>query len=161
MTPQEYNKSVDEYSDNIYRFVLKSLGDGERAKDIVQDSYEKLWINVIKIDYSKAKAWLFSTAYNTMVDIIRKDKKLLIGTQPESEDLSYSRSYSDLNEILHNYVDKLPDKWKSVLLLRDYEGYSYFEISDITGQTEAQVKINIYRARMALRKMIGKIEILI
>jgi len=161
MTPQEYNTSVDEYSDRIYRFVLKSLGDEERAKDVVQDSYEKLWVNVAIIEYSKAKSWLFSTAYNTMVDIIRKDKRLVIGHQPEKEERNYSNNYSDLNEILHNYIGKLPDKWRTVLLLRDYEGYSYSEISEITGQTESQVKINIYRGRMSLRKMIGKIEILI
>jgi len=160
MTPQEFNRAVDEYSDRIYRFILKNLGDEERARDIVQDSFEKLWINVTEIEYPKAKSWLFSASYNNMIDIIRKEKKLVIADEYTTEPFHYD-GYSDLNEVLHRCLLNLPDNWKSVLLLRDYEGYSYAEISEITGQTEPQVKINIYRGRMALRKMIGKIEMVV
>ena len=160
MTPQEFNRAVDEYSDRIYRFVLKNLGDEERSRDIVQDSFEKLWLNVTEIDFPKAKSWLFTTSYNNMIDIIRKEKKMVVTDEYNVEPVIYE-GYSDLNEILHLCLEKLPDNWKSVLLLRDYEGYSYAEISDITGQTEPQVKINIYRGRMALRKMIGKIEMVV
>ncbi|MGM0666003.1 MAG: RNA polymerase sigma factor [Bacteroidota bacterium] len=159
MTPQEYNKAVEEYSDRIYRFVLKSMGDRDKARDVVQDCYEKLWINVEKIDYPKAKSWLFSTSHNTMIDILRKEKKLVAVDSPP--DLAHEQSYTDLNEILHQCLDRLNASWRTVILLRDYEGYSYSEIGEITGQTEAQVKINIYRGRMALRKMIGKMEVLV
>ena len=44
MTVEEYNKSVDLYSDGVYRFILKNIKDEDEAKDIVQDTYEKLWI---------------------------------------------------------------------------------------------------------------------
>ncbi len=159
MTPQEYNKAVAEYSDRIYRFVLKSMGDQERSKDVVQDCYEKLWISVEEIDYSKAKAWLFSTAHNAMIDIIRKEKRIVPDDSPR-EDI-YEQGYTDLNEILHKCLGNLSESWRSVILLRDYEGYSYKEIGEITGQSEAQVKINIYRARMAMRKMIGKLEMVV
>ncbi len=154
MTLQEYNRAVDEYSDRVYRFILKSIGDEERAKDIVQDSYEKLWININVLEFKKVKAWLFSTSYNGMIDIIRKNKRV-VHTEDYYEPEASEDGYSDLNEILHKCLEKLPDNYRSVLLLRDYEGYSYIEISKITGQTEAQVKTNIYRGRMAMRKMIG------
>jgi len=75
--------------------------------------------------------------------------------------LIYESNYSDLNEILHEALERLPEQQKSVVLLRDYEGYSYKEIGDITGLSEAQVKINIYRGRLALKNYIGKIETLI
>lgn len=75
----------------------------------------------------------------------------------EADMLSESQ-YSDLNEILHSALDRLPEQQRSSVLLRDYEGYSYKEIGDITGLSEAQVKINIYRGRIALRNYIGKIE---
>jgi RNA polymerase sigma factor (sigma-70 family) len=159
MTPQEYNKAVEEYSDRIYRFILKSMGEEERSKDVVQDCYEKLWINVGEIEFSKAKAWLFSTAHNAMIDIIRKEKRIIPDDSPR-EDI-YEQGYTDLNEILHKCLGNLNEAWRSVILLRDYEGYSYREIGEITGQSEAQVKINIYRARMALRKMIGKLEMVV
>ena len=159
MTPQEYNKAVEEYSDRIYRFILKSMGEEERSKDVVQDCYEKLWINVGEIDFGKAKSWLFSTAHNSMIDIIRKEKRIVTDDSPH-EDI-YEQGYTDLNEILHKCLANLSEAWRSVILLRDYEGYTYREIGEITGQSEAQVKINIYRARMAMRKMIGKLEMVV
>jgi RNA polymerase sigma-70 factor (ECF subfamily) len=73
MTVKEYNGAVDEYADAVYRFIRADLRDDDRAKDIVQDSYEKLWKHVAEIDYSVVKSWLFSTAYHTMIDIIRKE----------------------------------------------------------------------------------------
>ncbi len=59
--------------------------------------------------------------------------------------------YSDLKEILDEAVEKLPDIQRSVLLLRDYEGYSYEEIGQITGLNESQVKVYIYRARIFMK----------
>ncbi len=161
MTVKEFNRAVDEFSDSVYRFIRGSLKDESRANDIVQDTYEKLWRHVGEIEYAVAKSWLFSTAYHNMIDIIRKEKKLTcIETYDEKELIHYSQ-YSDLNEILHEALERLPEQQKTTLLLRDYEGYSYKEIGDITGLSEAQVKINIYRGRLNLKSYIGKIETVI
>jgi len=161
MTVKEYNRSVEEYADSVYRFIRADLKDDDRANDIVQDSYEKLWRNVATIEYPVVKSWLFTTAYHTMIDIIRKEKRTR--ALEESDELSYIHEshYSDLNEILHSALERLPDQQRTSILLRDYEGYSYREIGEITGQTEAQVKINIYRGRLALKSYIGKIETVI
>jgi len=161
MTVKEYNRSVDEYSDSVYRFIRGNLKDEERANDIVQDSYEKLWRHVTELDYSVVKSWLFSTAYHIMIDIIRKEKRMTNLEVSHEKEMIYESQYSDLNEILHEAVARLPDQQKTAVMLRDYEGYSYKEIGDITGLSEAQVKINIYRGRLALRNYIGKIETVI
>ena len=96
-----------------------------------------------------------------MIDIIRKEKRMEgLGFSPEPE-MIHESQYSDLNEILHLALERLPEQQKTAVLLRDYEGYSYKEIGDITGLSEAQVKINIYRGRVALKNYIGKIEIVI
>lgn len=158
MTVREYNRSVEEYADAVYRFIRADIKDDDRANDIVQDSYEKLWRNVAEIEYPVVKSWLFSTAYHTMIDIIRKEKRMSYLDVPENEEMLTDQQYNDLNEILHSALGRLPEQQRSAVLLRDYEGYSYKEIGDITGLTEAQVKINIYRGRMALRSFIGKIE---
>jgi len=158
MTVKEYNRSVEEYADSVYRFIRADLKDNERANDIVQDSYEKLWRNVAEIDYKVVKSWLFSTAYHTMIDIIRREKRMIQIEESHENNLTHETQYSDLNEILHEALNRLPEQQRSVVLLRDYEGYSYKEIGDITGSTEAQVKINIYRGRIALKNYIGKIE---
>lgn len=158
MTVKEYNRSVEEYADSVYRFIRGNLKDEDRANDIVQDSYEKLWRHVAEIEYSVVKSWLFSTAYHTMIDVIRKEKRMTTLEESYENNLIYESQYSDLNEILHTAIERLPDQQRTSVLLRDYEGYSYKEIGEITGQTEAQVKINIYRGRLALKSFIGKIE---
>jgi RNA polymerase sigma factor (sigma-70 family) len=158
MTVKEYNKSVEEYADSIYRFIRANLKDEDRSNDIVQDSYEKLWRHVAEIDYPVVKSWLFSTAYHTMIDIIRREKRMTNLEETHEKEMIYESQYSDLNEILHEALERLPDQQKTSVTLRDYEGYSYKEIGEITGQTEAQVKINIYRGRLALKSYIVKIE---
>jgi RNA polymerase sigma factor (sigma-70 family) len=161
MTVKEYNRSVEEFADSVYRFIRANLKDEERSNDIVQDSYEKLWRHVSEIEYPVVKSWLFSTAYHNMIDIIRKEKKMTPLEESSDNIYIHESQYSDLNEILHSAIQRLPDQQKTSVLLRDYEGYSYKEIGEITGQTEAQVKINIYRGRLALKSYIGKIETLI
>jgi RNA polymerase sigma factor (sigma-70 family) len=158
MTVEEYNRTVEEYADSVYRFIRADLKDDDRANDIVQDSYEKLWKHVAEIEFVVSKSWLFSTAYNAMIDIIRKEKRMTVIEDYHEFELPYESQYTDLNEILHTALEHLPEQQRTSLLLRDYEGYSYKEISEITGMTEAQVKINIYRGRGTLRNYIGKIE---
>jgi RNA polymerase sigma factor (sigma-70 family) len=161
MTVKEYNRSVEEYADNIYRFIRADLKDDERANDIVQDTYERLWRHVAELDYPVVKSWLFSTAYHTMIDVIRKESRVTYLEITDNNDMLDGSQYSDLNEILHSALHRLPENQRSTILLRDYEGYSYREISEITGLTESQVKINIYRGRCALKAFIGKIETVI
>jgi RNA polymerase sigma-70 factor (ECF subfamily) len=158
MTVKEYNNSVEEFADQVYRFIRANLKDDDRANDIVQDSYEKLWLHVNEIEYRVVKSWLFSTAYHTMVDIIRKEKRMTSLDDSYETTMMYETRPCDLNEILHDALKRLPEQQKTSVLLRDYEGYSYKEISEITGLSEAQVKINIYRGRVALKNYIGKIE---
>ena len=161
MITEEYNQAVDLHSDAIFRFVLKNIKDEDKAKDIVQDTYEKLWKNHKNVNFSKVKSYLFSTAYHTLIDMVRREKKIGEWNEVNEKELSYSNSYSDLNELLHRALDMLPEKQKMVVLMRDYEGYAYNEISEITGLTESQVKVYIFRARKFLKSYIGKIEAVI
>jgi RNA polymerase sigma-70 factor (ECF subfamily) len=161
MTVKEYNTSVEEYADAVFRFIRGNLKDEERANDIVQDSYEKLWRHVTEIEYPVVKSWLFSTAYHNMIDIIRKEKRMTSMEPAHEIEMVHDTHYSDLNEILHEALERLPEQQKTAVMLRDYEGYSYKEIGEITGLSEAQVKINIYRGRLALKSYIGKIETVI
>jgi RNA polymerase sigma factor (sigma-70 family) len=161
MTVSEYNRCVDEFSNGLYRFVLKNINNTDAAKDIVQDVFEKFWEKRLGVTFEKAKSYLFSAAYHTMIDYIRKEKRYLSGAEDMENDYSHSEQYSDLQEILHEALNKLPPDQKSVILLRDYEGYSYEEIGEITGLNESQVKVYIYRARLFLKKYIGSMDAVI
>jgi len=158
MTTDEYNLCVDQYADSLYRFVLKNLRDAERAKDIVQDTFEKLWTRADTVDFSKAKSYLFTAAYHTMIDILRKDSRQEFTDEMPNEMDTHNTHYSDLNEILHEAMNRLPEVQKAVILLRDYEGYSYEEIARITGLSESQVKVYIFRGRVFLKNYIGSLE---
>jgi RNA polymerase sigma factor (sigma-70 family) len=161
MTVREYNNAVDEFADPVYRFIRGNLKDDDRANDIVQDAYEKLWIHITEIEYRVVKSWLFSTAYHNMIDIIRKEKRMSSIEDTFEQESFHDAQYSDLNEILHQALERLPEQQKTSVMLRDYEGYSYREIGEITGLSESQVKINIYRGRIALKNYIGSIETVI
>jgi len=158
MTVNEYNQAVDEYSDRLYRFVLKSIKDTHKAEDIVQDSYEKLWKNVDNVNGEKVKSYLFTTAYHTMIDRIRKEKNAVYAEDMSLKEEGHENNYTDLKEILKEAVDRLPHIQRMVVLLRDYEGYNYQEIGELTNLSESQVKVYIYRARVFLKKYIGSIE---
>jgi len=154
MTTREYNNCVDKHADGVFRFVLKNLKDEHDAQDIVQDAFERLWVNHGKVDAQKAKSYLFTTAYHTMIDHIRKMKPLgSLEEIPETESDTF-HNYSDLKEILNEALGKLNEVQRSVILLRDYEGYSYKEIGEITNLNESQVKVYIYRARAFLKNYI-------
>jgi RNA polymerase sigma-70 factor (ECF subfamily) len=161
MNIKEFNICVDEHADGVYRFILKSIRDEDKAKDIVQDSFEKMWVKAKEISAEKAKTYLYTTAYHTMVDLIRRDSKKALFENEHLNMLTTENSYSDLKEILDEAVAKLPEIQRSVVLLRDYEGYSYEEIGEITGLSESQVKVYIFRARSFLKNYIGSLETVI
>jgi RNA polymerase sigma-70 factor (ECF subfamily) len=157
VTSKEYNKCVDKIADGLYRFALKVMNDMDVAKDIVQEAFERLWISRKTVEESKAKSYLFTVAYHSMIDKKRK-YKLLDKYTNEMFDDAHNEQYSDLNELLHRAAERLPDIQRSVLLLRDYEGYSYEEIEKITGLNLAQVKVYIHRARLQMKQYIGSID---
>ncbi len=161
MTVNDYNQAVDLYADGLYRFVVKSIKNQHTAEDIVQDSYEKLWKNIANVDGSKVKSYLFTTAYHTMIDRIRKEKRETMAEEIIPLDEVCENSYSDLGEVLNHGLNRLPEIQRMVLLLRDYEGYSYREIGEMTQLNEAQVKVYIYRARVFLKNYIGKMEVVV
>lgn len=158
MTVEEYNKAVDTYADNLYRFVVKNLKNEAMASDVVQDTFEKLWIKLENVSGLKVKTYLFTSAYHTMIDYIRKEKRYSDADLLTLNEGHETDNYSDLAEILERAVQNLPQDQRAVVMLRDYEGYSYREIADITKLSETQVKVYIYRARVYLKNYIGSME---
>ena len=157
----QYNTCVDRYADALFRFALASLRNRMEAEDVVQDSFARVWEHRHQVDFDKAKSYLFTTAHHLIVDQARQRRdEVAVESLFQLPDHRGS-AYPDVNEILHKAVATLPEVQRTAVLLRDYEGYSYQEIGDITGQTEAQVKINIFRARTALRNTIKSMDNLI
>lgn len=161
MTPANYNQCVKDYSDALFRFIVKNLRDEFEAENIVQNTLEKLWVRREKVEMKTAKAFLFKIAYNNMIDVIRKRKQNVALEEVPEREHSYSDEYTGIREHIDRAVAKLPENQQAVIMLRDYEGYDYKSIGEITGQSESQVKINIFRARKFLKKYLSQLEVLL
>jgi RNA polymerase sigma-70 factor (ECF subfamily) len=160
MTVKEFNTCVDLYADNLYRFVLKHVRDTDVAHDLVQDTYEKLWLKVNEVESTNARSYMFTTAYHTTIDYLRRAKKSERLDFDKHTEGTEDKSNYDLKTALNKALDELPEIQKTVVLLRDYEGYDYKEIGTITGLSESQVKVYIFRARQTLKEYLVKAEAL-
>jgi RNA polymerase sigma factor (sigma-70 family) len=158
MTEKEYNQCVAEYADNVYRFILKNLRHEEDARDVVQAAFEKMWRNRTDIDNTKCKSYLFTVAYNQMIDHIRKVKRIQLRDEFKEEAQVYDRPMHNTRKILEVALGRLNEIQRSLVLLKDYEGYSYEEIGQITGLNESQVKVYLHRARIQLKNYLVKPE---
>lgn len=158
---KDYNNCVEQNADGVFRFILKNLKNEDNASDVVQDAFMKLWEKHESIEAEKAKSYLFTTAYHCMIDMIRKGKRMINSDNLHRRAETAEMNPPDLQEILHQALDQLPEIQRSVVLLRDYEGYSYEEIGEICDLNPSQVKVYIYRARVSLKKYIGKPELVI
>ena len=158
MTERDYNDCVNLYADNVFRFIVKNLRHEEDAKDIVQTAFEKLWRNLETVNVEKSKSFLFTVAYNQMIDHIRKIKRITLKDEFKAEVKTYSEPVSNLKKNLQDALNTLNETQRSLVLLKDYEGYSYEEIGQITGLNESQVKVYLHRARLNLRNYLVKPE---
>ena len=158
MTEKEYNECVNLYADNVYRFIVKNLRHEEDARDVVQTAFEKLWRNREEVDGTKSKSYLFTVAYNQMIDHIRKVKRVYLKDEFKDETRVYNKQINNTKAILQEALQKLSETQRSLVMLKDYEGYSYEEIGKITGLNESQVKVYLHRARVQLKNYLVKPE---
>ena len=158
MTEKEYNECVSLFADNVYRFIFKNLGHKEDAKDVVQTAFEKLWINREQVDNNRSKSFLFTVAYHQMIDHIRKTKRISLQEEHNIERGITYQNNNNIKKILDEALQKLSETQRSLVLLKDYEGYSYDEIGKITGLSQSQVKVYLHRARLQLKNYLVKAE---
>lgn len=151
MTENEYNRCVKEHADGVYRFILKNLRNKEDARDVVQSAFEKMWSGRATIDNTRCKSYLFTVAYHQMIDHIRKGKMVVVKEEMMEENVVYNRQNHQTKKILESALSRLNETQRSLVLLKDYEGYSYEEIGEITGLNSSQVKVYLHRARIQLK----------
>jgi RNA polymerase sigma factor (sigma-70 family) len=158
MTAEDYNDCVKFYADGLYRFMLKSTRQVEDARDLVQSSFEKLWEHRAEVNVLKSKSYLFTIAYHKMIDLNRKNSRLEFrDTLPDQQEVKPGSS-PGLKKILEKALDRLNERQRSLVLLKDYEGYSYEEIAEITGLNGTQVKVTLHRARLILKEWLVRVE---
>ncbi|MEY4728835.1 MAG: hypothetical protein RLZZ390_1359 [Bacteroidota bacterium] len=138
MTERDYNNCVSAHADGVYRFILKNLQHEEDARDVVQSA--------------------FTVAYNQMIDHIRKNKRIVLKDEFSEETKIDQGEIPSFKKELEKALQQLTPLQKSLILLKDYEGYSYEEIGKITALNASQVKVYLHRARIQLKEIVGKLE---
>lgn len=127
----------------------------------MQDVFEKLWVNRRKVEPAKAKSWMFTTAHNAMINFSTRKRRISFSDEMEKYDRGevVPNSYES-NEVVNRAVSILPPIQKSIVILRDLEGYSYNEIGEILDLSESQVKVYLFRGRRKIKKQLkGLVEL--
>ncbi|MDB4648988.1 RNA polymerase sigma factor [Crocinitomicaceae bacterium] len=155
MKKHEYNFVIDELSAQLYRYAFHFLRNQEDAKDIIQDVFEKMWLNRKTIDLETVKPWLYRCTHNAMVNFIaKKSRTSYMSNQELPKTTSPFDSSFESMQVVDRMVSILPPTQKSIILLRDIEGYTYKEIGLILDLSASQVKVYLFRARMKIKKQL-------
>lgn len=158
MNSTEYNECVRLYADGVFRFIFKNLQHNEDARDIVQSAFEKMWVNRDQVIFEQCKSYLFTIAYRQMIDHIRKNKRVVYTEQMCAITSGSIDPKENLGRLLQEALSKLNETQRCLIMLKDYEGYSYKEIAEIMNLTETQVKVYLHRARLQLKAYLVKTE---
>lgn len=158
MIIEDYKKLVLPIKNKLYRFSLRIVGNVAEAEDVVQEVFIKVWNKRSELGtYKNLEAWCMTLTKNLSIDKVRSKHRRVEGFKDGFDMPSHSASpyqaaaMSDTMSRIQSMMDDLPEKQRMIMQLRDIEGMSYKEIAEILDITLDQVKINLFRARKAIR----------
>lgn len=144
------------HSSKIYAYIRRFLGGREEANDVFQETFVRFHQSASKDrEMTNVPAFLLKIARNLCVNALRRDKK---NVEFEEYMVVKSEDRSDKDELLNlikSAMELLPDDYREVFVLREYEGLSYAEIADVTNESLANVKVRIYRAKQKIREILA------
>lgn len=168
-----FEEIVTLFQHRLYHVCYRMLGNAQEAEDIAQEAFVRAYINIHTFDQKrKFSTWLFRIATNLCIDRIRKKKPdyYLDANVPGTEGLDmYSQIAAEgelpedevermeTQERIQYEISKLPDKYRSVIILRYIEELPLQEIGDILELPLGTVKTRVHRGRVALRKQMGNL----
>jgi RNA polymerase sigma-70 factor (ECF subfamily) len=165
MNLEDFQTRVLPTKNKLFRFALRLLGSAEEAKDIVQETMIKVWNGRDMAEVQNMEAWCMRITKNLSLDKLRSRQRRSTGSIDERFDMvNESLSPHEKTEIkesmkrIDELMSSLPDKQRQVMHLRDIEGYSYNEICDVLEIDMNQVKVNLFRARNAVREKLVKLN---
>ena len=166
-----FNNDILPLKNVLYRLALRITLNHEDAQDIVQDTLIKIW-NKRETwqQIENIEAFALTITRNLALDKLKRkgeDNVPIDPSTPVHTYLSTSASpptpyeqamQQDKLSIVRNIINQLPEKQRSCMQLRDIEGKTYHEITQILGITEEQVKVNIFRARQTVKTKFQEAE---
>lgn len=153
MTVKEYNQCVRRFGDDLYRFALRYCTINVAAEDAVQDVFVALWSVRGNIDAKTAKGWLIRVLYRHLIDEHRHEQTMRRAITDTDEEYRQHDSF-EIRDAMSRALSELPEQQRALVLLRDLEGYDYAEMANLTGLSEQQVGVYLWRARKTLKKLL-------
>ena len=146
--------------DKLFRLALRITLDRAEAEDVVQDTLIKVWNKRDEwAQFDSIEAYCMTVARNLAIDRSQKMEAQHIGLTPETQEMPDALTPDrEKLKLVHQLVNELPEKQRTILQLRDIEGKSYKEIADLLQVTEEQVKVNLFRARQRIKLKYNEIE---
>lgn len=158
MNLEEFKIQVIPLKNKLYRFAKRFLANAEEAEDMVQEVFIKLWNRRDKLDeYRSVEAIAMVTTRNLCLDKLKRRKindekiKNLKDEMTESQ-LDQKTDLSGIIHKIYQIIQTLPEQQRSIIQLRDIEGYDFMEIAELLDMNENAVRVNLSRARKKIRE---------
>jgi RNA polymerase sigma-70 factor (ECF subfamily) len=161
MNIQEFQKTVFPLKDKLFRFAKRFLEQQEEAEDIVQEAFIRLWNRRDHLDqYRSVEALAMVTTKNLCLDKLKTRKfpvenldnhRIFLENLPSSP----IDDHSDLILRIRNAMNQLPEQQRTIIHLRDVEGYEFSEIAGIVGMHENAIRVALSRARKRIREQVN------
>lgn len=166
MNLEAFQNRVLPVKNKLFRFALRFLGNEDEAKDVVQEVLIKVWNGRDTMnEVQNWEAWCMRITKNLSLDRIRSlSRRQTLSIETGFEIRQYDltpHENTEQNESMQRIsklIAMLPEKQRHIIHLRDIEGYSYNEICEILELDMNQVKVNLFRARTAVREQLIKIN---
>lgn len=162
MTEKEFHNQIWILKDRIYRYALAILGNQQDAEDICQEVFKRLWEECHQFSVAENRnAYVMKMVRNLCIDNIRKERlhQERLEMLYTDTDISYlqQEDLKDMGNLVRKIIGKMPEKYGTVLHLRDVEGYSMDEIAKITETDIATTRVILSRARKIVREKLEKL----
>jgi len=163
MSSKIFEEQIMPIKDKLYRYALRILKDKPEAEDVVQDVLVKVWKKrELWHTWENKEAMCMTMTRNLSIDRSRSKSRQTTDLpeyydeeSPEADPSEIAESL-DTMALIQKIMDDLPDKQREVIHLREIDGYSYQEISEVLTMSMSQVKINVHRARLFMKERIMK-----
>ncbi|MFH1050264.1 MAG: sigma-70 family RNA polymerase sigma factor [bacterium] len=154
-TEKAFTELYNRYSPHIYAYCRRFLGNKEAAEDVFQETFLNFHQGSKKLSsMTNAKGYILSIARNLCYNYFRTEK-LAISSDDYSTIINDDRSENDeLLDLIKRAIELMPEEYRELFILREYDGMSYTEIADITKSNVNTVKVKLFRAKQKLRKIL-------
>ncbi|MBT3242541.1 MAG: RNA polymerase sigma factor [Bacteroidetes bacterium] len=167
MTAKEFNTKVVPLSDKLFRYAYRFLSDADQSKDAVQDVFVKLWNQRDKLaNIESIEAFAVRVTRNQCLDMIKTRHTVSMDVNDYFKDRISDESNpemelykSDSMKKLISIINKLSEPHRTVIQMRDVEGYSNEEVGDVLGLSEGNIRVVLSRARKKVRESLEKLYV--